>query len=53
MDSAESLRAVLRALGGLNGEQVLGVEVLWTPQAEGDVFSRDDLTKDYPDMRVI
>lgn len=53
VDSADSLRSTLRALGGLPAEQVLGVEVLWTPQAEGDVFSREDLTKDYPSLRVI
>ncbi|KAI8463808.1 MAG: hypothetical protein J3K34DRAFT_372388 [Monoraphidium minutum] len=53
VDGAESLRALLRGLGGLPAEQVLGVEVLWTPQAEGDYFSRDEVTADYPDMRVL
>jgi uncharacterized membrane protein len=53
VDSVDKLRSALRALGGLAAEQVLGVEVIWTPQAEGDSFSRDELTKDYPDMRVL
>lgn len=37
----------------LGGLQVLGVEVLWTPQAEGDTFSKDDVEKDYPDLRLL
>jgi uncharacterized membrane protein len=53
LDSVDKLRAALRALGGLAADEVLGVEVIWTPQAEGDSFSRDELTKDYPDMRVL
>jgi uncharacterized membrane protein len=28
--------------------QVLGVELLWTPQAEGDFLTRDDVMRDYP-----
>lgn len=53
VDSGDSLRAALRALGALRAEQVMGVEVLWTPQAEGDSFSRDELCRDYPDMRSL
>jgi uncharacterized membrane protein len=51
--SGDALKAALRSLGGLRCDQVLGVEVLWTPQAEGDYFSRDELTRDYPDMRML
>ncbi|GBF97121.1 hypothetical protein Rsub_10132 [Raphidocelis subcapitata] len=51
IDSLDSLRTALRALGGLPAEQVLGVEVIWTPQAEDDSYSRDELIADYPAMR--
>jgi uncharacterized membrane protein len=30
--------------------QVLGVELLWTPQAEGDYLTRDDVMTDYPNL---
>jgi uncharacterized membrane protein len=53
IDSVESLQGALRVLGALRAEQVLGVEVVYTPQAEGDSFSRDELVKDYPDMRML
>lgn len=53
VDSVESLRTALRALGALRAEQVLGFELQWTPQAEGDSFSRDDLARDYPDLRML
>lgn len=53
VNSADSLKAALRALGALRREQVLGAEVLWTPQAAGDSFSRDELARDYPDMHLL
>jgi len=53
IDSVDALRGALRALGGLRAEQVLGVEVIWTPQAAGDSFSRDELISDYPEMRSL
>ena len=33
--------------------QVLAVEVLWTPQDDGDYFSRDDLATDYPTLNTL
>lgn len=53
LDSLADLRSALKALGALRAEQVLGVELVWTPQADGDSFSRDELARDYPDMRVL
>eukprot|EP00882_Tetradesmus_deserticola_P001291 GHRQ01001395.1.p1 GENE.GHRQ01001395.1~~GHRQ01001395.1.p1 ORF type:complete len:412 (+),score=136.93 GHRQ01001395.1:119-1354(+) len=53
IDSLASLQKVLQALGGLQQEQVLGVELMWTPQAEGDYFTRDELITDYPSLRQL
>jgi uncharacterized membrane protein len=33
--------------------QVLAVEVLWTPQEEGDTFTRDELMTDYPKLNTL
>ena len=33
--------------------QVLAVEVLWTPQDEGDYFTRDDLATDFPNLNTL
>lgn len=48
--SLEELTQALRVLGGLGREQVMGVEVMWTPQADGDYFSRSEIISDYPDL---
>ncbi len=33
--------------------QVLAVEVLWTPQDDGDYFTREDLATDYPYLNTL
>ncbi len=30
--------------------QVMGVEVMWTPEAENDTFTQNDLTETYPHL---
>ena len=49
-NSAEDLRQGLRQFGSTNSESLLAVEVIWTPQAEGDTLSNDDLLVTYPDL---
>jgi uncharacterized membrane protein len=53
IDSLPSLQKALQALGSLQQEQVLGVELMWTPQAEGDYYTRDDIISDYPSLRQL
>lgn len=53
INSQESLRTALNRLGSLRSDQVLAVEVLWTPQEEGDYFTRDDLAIDYPKLNTL
>ncbi|AFY43101.1 DUF1517 domain-containing protein [Nostoc sp. PCC 7107] len=53
INSTESLRQVLRQIGSIPGEQLLAIEVLWTPQAEGDTLSSDDLLAEYPDLMLV
>jgi uncharacterized membrane protein len=43
----------LRQIGGVSSEQLLAVEVLWTPQANGDTLTADDMLAGYPDLRSI
>lgn len=33
--------------------QCLAVEVLWTPQEEGDYFTTSDLIRDYPKLNTL
>lgn len=53
INDASDLRQALQQLGGLGAEQLLAVEVLWTPQAEGDTLSRDDLLAEYPSLKLV
>ncbi|KAK9819848.1 hypothetical protein WJX72_003190 [[Myrmecia] bisecta] len=51
--SREELRTALNRLGAVRSEQVMAVEVLWTPQEEGDYFTRDELAYDYPTLNTL
>jgi uncharacterized membrane protein len=53
INSADDLRQALRQIGSLGGEQLLAIEVLWTPQAEGDTLTSDDLFAEYPDLKLV
>lgn len=48
--SGAGLKAALAKLGSVRASDIVAVEVLWTPEEEGDFFSEDDLVADYPRM---
>lgn len=50
VDSTQDLKAALSLMGGLRQSQVAAVEVLWTPQQEGDTLTANDLMTDYPKL---
>ncbi len=37
-------------VGSLTLEDIIAAELLWTPQQEGDYYSKDALLADYPSM---
>lgn len=51
--NSDDLRQALRQLGSVSSEQLLAVEVLWTPQASGDALTADDMLAGYPDLRLV
>ncbi|MGK7908286.1 MAG: DUF1517 domain-containing protein [Synechococcus sp.] len=53
VDSSESLRRCLMQLGAVPAEQLIAMEVLWTPQATGDTLSAIDLQTEYPQLRLL
>lgn len=53
VNESDDLRRALSRLGSLSSEQLLAVEILWTPQAEGDSLSADDIMTHYPDLRLV
>ena len=53
INSTEDLRRALSQMGSISSEQLLAVEVLWTPQASGDTLTSDDMIAEYPDVKLI
>lgn len=53
INNADDLRQALRQIGSISGEQLLAIEVLWTPQAEGDTLTSDDLLAEYADLKLV
>jgi uncharacterized membrane protein len=53
VNSSDDLRRALSQLGGIPSEQLLAVEVLWTPQAEGDTLTTDDMIAEYPNLTLV
>jgi uncharacterized membrane protein len=53
VNSSDELRQALRQMGGFSSDQLLAIEVLWTPQAEGDTLTSDDLLASYPNLKLI
>lgn len=51
--SLEELRSALQTLGGVSESQTLAVEVLWTPQAEDDFYTQNDMMNDFPTLNSL
>jgi uncharacterized membrane protein len=52
-DDAGALTQLLTAFGGLNAAELMGLEVIWSPSAEDDRMTVDELGRVYPEMRLI
>jgi uncharacterized membrane protein len=53
INDSQDLRQALQQLGSIGSENLLAIEVLWTPQAEGDVLSTDDILAAYPNLKLV
>lgn len=53
INNADDLRQALRQIGSIPSDNLLAIEVLWTPQAEGDTLTADDLLAQYPDLQLV
>ncbi|XP_002987670.2 uncharacterized protein LOC9651808 [Selaginella moellendorffii] len=53
VNSNTDLKAALSKLGSIPVQQLLAVEVLWTPQDENDALTENELLRDYPLLRPL
>lgn len=53
INSAEDLRQALQQIAGFSGDRLLAIEILWTPQAESDTLTRDEILAEYPYLSLV
>ncbi len=53
INSSQELRQALSQLGSVPSDKLLALEVLWTPQQEGDTLSSDEVIAQYPDLALV
>ena len=53
VQDATELRTALKRVGAIRADALQAVEVLWTPQEEGDTLTEDELLIDYPSLNVL
>ncbi len=51
--NSEDLTQALRQIGSISSENLLAIEILWTPQAVGDTLSADDMIAEYANLKLI
>ena len=50
LSGSDDLREALRLIGAVPADQLLALEVIWQPEATGDVLSAEELLSAYPDL---
>lgn len=53
INGSDDLRQALQQVGSLGSDRLLAVEILWTPQADGDTLSSDDILAYYPNLKLV
>ncbi|MGC1309503.1 MAG: DUF1517 domain-containing protein [Phormidesmis sp.] len=53
VSSSEDVRSAINKIGSLSSEQLMAVEVLWTPQVSGETLTADELIAEYPNLKLI
>ncbi len=47
------LRQSLQTLGSIDASALVAIEAIWTPQANGDALTTDDILTHYPDLKLV
>jgi uncharacterized membrane protein len=53
INNDQDLRRAISQIGAVSSDRLLAMEVLWTPQAEGDTLSAEDVLLEYPDLKLV
>ena len=53
INNSDDLRQALSKFGSIPSDKLLAFEILWTPQAQGDTLTSDDLLAEYADLKLV
>jgi uncharacterized membrane protein len=53
INGENDMKQALQQIGSLAAGGLLAIEVVWTPQADGDCLTSDDIMASYPDMKLV
>ncbi|MCC0176810.1 DUF1517 domain-containing protein [Waterburya agarophytonicola K14] len=53
INDSDSMRQALQQIGSVGSDRLLAVEILWTPQGDGDTLSSDDILAYYPNLKLV
>ena len=53
INNPDDMRQALQQIGSIGSDRLLAVEILWTPQADGDTLSSDDILAYYPNLKLV
>ena len=51
--SSEDVRQAVNRIGAISSEQLMAVEILWTPQVSGETLTADELLAEYPNLKLV
>jgi len=51
--STEDVRRAINQIGAISSDQLMAVEVLWTPQKSGETLTADELIAEYPNLKLV
>eukprot|EP00884_Botryococcus_braunii_P013615 jgi/Botrbrau1/22254/Bobra.0138s0016.1 len=53
VSNREELNTALGRLGAIPSDNLMAVEVMWTPEADNDFYTRDEMFQDYPTLNTL
>ena len=53
IQGSEELQTVLKQVGEIGPDQLLALEILWTPQVPGEVLTTEELLAHYPQLQMM
>lgn len=53
INSTEDVRRAITQIGSIPSEQLMAIEIIWTPQAEGETLTSDEMVVAYPNLKVL